>query len=278
MITVITAGPFRTAISTGSMVFSGGEVQVRLTTVDPGWSVHEKDEFKVRADLHNANDIMELLLTVDALRRRFGAKRRIHLVCPYLPYARQDRVMQPGEALSLKVMTDLINNLNFESVTVWDAHSDVSIALLNNVKQVEQSALVPFCFAPDERDNIVLVAPDAGAIKKTLKVAQSFGSQMVRADKKRSTVDGSITGTVVYSEHIGKKDFLIVDDICDGGRTFIELAKVLRPLTDGKIILYVTHGIFSKGLEPLLEVIDEILVANPFPGVDLTNPRIRRVA
>ena len=71
----------------------------------------------------------------------------------------------------------------------------------------------------------------------------------IRADKKRDPSNGEITGTVVYSEHLGSQDVLIVDDICDGGRTFIELAKELRHLTTGRIYLYVTHGIFSKGHE-----------------------------
>ena len=108
-------------------------------------------------------------------------------------------------------------------------------------------------------------------MKKTLEAAKELGLPMVRADKIRSTDTGEITGTVVYSEHIGSKDFLIADDICDGGRTFIELAKVLRPLTDGKIYLYVTHGIFSKGLDVFEGLIDGVYTANPFPKVDLNH-------
>jgi ribose-phosphate pyrophosphokinase len=68
----------------------------------------------------------------------------------------------------------------------------------------------------------------------------------------------------VYSEHVRDHNFLIVDDICDGGRTFIELAKVLRPLTNGSIFLYVTHGIFSQGLDVFKGVIDHIYTANLF--------------
>ena len=121
----------------------------------------------------------------------------------------------------------------------------------------------------------ILVSPDAGSLKKVSKVAREFNCKMVRADKTRSVIDGSITGTVVYSESVGDKDFLIIDDICDGGRTFIELAKELRKLTTGKIKLYVTHGIFSKGLDVLTEHIDEIYCACPFPEVDVRNPKLK---
>lgn len=246
------------------LTFSGGEIQVRVTD-----SVGKGQELTIQAFLVCSDDIMELVLLVDALRRAAGAHIKIHLICPYLPYARQDRVCATGEALALKVMCGIINGLDFSTVTVWDVHSDVSLALLNNAFNIPQKVFVGR--VGWTRATTVLVAPDAGAIKKTQDITKALGIPMVRADKIRSVEDGSITGTTVYTEHVGDKDFLIVDDICDGGRTFIELAKVLRPLTNGKIYLYVTHGIFSKGLDVFNGLIDGVYTANPFPQVDLTN-------
>ncbi len=243
--------------------FSGGELQPKVLDV-----VGNGELVYIRADLTSSDNIMELVLLVDALRRTAGGEIEINLICPYLPYARQDRVCASGESLALKVMCDIMNGLKFAAVTVWDVHSDVSLALLNNVYNTHQRVFV----GRINWKNTVLVAPDAGAIKKTMETAKALGLPMVRADKIRSVEDGSITGTTVYSEHIGDKDFLIVDDICDGGRTFVELAKVLRPLTNGKIYLYVTHGIFSKGLDVFNGLIDGVYTANPFPQVDLSNP------
>lgn len=251
-----------------SFRFSGGEMQISLPDVLPYAS-----KVTVLANLYSSDDIMAFLLVMDALGRIRQRYEFVQLQCPYLPYARQDRVMNPGEALSLSAMCNLINGFNFDSVEVWDAHSDVSLALLNRVRNYGPETFVQMISVA--KSDTVLVAPDAGAIKKVSKIAQGFGFEMVRADKMRSVKDGSITGTVVYSEHIGEKSFLIVDDICDGGRTFIELARVLRPLTDGKIILYVTHGIFSKGLDVFNGLIDEIHTANPFPGVDTKHPLLR---
>lgn len=242
--------------------FSGGELQPKiLDPIGGGATVY------IQAQITSSDGIMHLVLLVDAIRR-MAEGIKVYLTCPYLPYARQDRVCAYGESLAIKVMCDIINRLSFSSVVVWDVHSDVSLALLDNVFNVPQKHFVKKI---DER-NVILVAPDAGAIKKALDIAKSLSLPMVRADKVRSVEDGSITGTVVYSEHVGDKDFLIVDDICDGGRTFIELAKALRPLTSGKIYLYVTHGIFSKGLHVFDGLIDRIYTANPFPEVDLTNP------
>lgn len=242
--------------------FSGGEIQPTVSNYGHGmlW---------IKAHITSSNDIMDLLLTVNAIRQ-VSPNEKIHLSCPYLPYARQDRVMEKGEALGVKVMCDLINSMNFETVEVWDAHSDVALALLNNVTNFGPETFVQQI--PVTKANTILVAPDAGAIKKVFKVAKGLGFEMVTASKHRSTEDGSITDTEVHSGHVGNKDFLIVDDICDGGRTFIELAKKLKPLTDGRILLYVTHGIFSKGIKPLEDLFDGIYVAKPFPNVDLTHP------
>lgn len=247
--------------------FSDGAIQV---TVGP--SSVPLDTIIIRAKIGSANDLMALAMTVDALDRMLFAggynnrhKVPVHLICPFLPYARQDRVMEPGEALGIKVVCDMINRMNFTSVEIWDVHSDVSLALLDRVKNYGPETFVQLI--PLNKCDTLLVAPDAGALKKVGKVATSLGFEMIRADKIRSTKNGSITGTKVYSAPVGAKNFLIVDDICDGGRTFIELAKELKPLTTGKIYLYVTHGIFSKGLEVFEGLIDRIYTANPFPGI-----------
>lgn len=234
--------------------FPGGEVHIALTD-----QLVPTTKVKVLAHLHSSDDVMALLMLTDALRR--AGIEHIDLRMPYLPYARQDRVCLNGEALSLRVFCDLINAQRYASVEVWDVHSDVALALLDRVTNVHCATLLTRNM-PFDRRRTVLVAPDAGAIKKVSAVGDLLEMRVVRADKTRA--GGLITGTVVYTEHIGDRDFLIVDDICDGGRTFIELAKVLRPLTSGAVMLYVTHGIFSKGTAVFDGLIDKVIVANSF--------------
>lgn len=253
-----------TRITYKAFKFSGGEIQVKL---DDAETASNSRYIKITARLKSSDDIMELILLVDAIRRSgSGFPQAIDLICPYLPYARQDRVMTPGESLSLRVMCELINNLNFNSVEVWDAHSEVALALLNRSRNVHQSEFV--LEAADEAEllggKVIVVAPDSGALKKVLGVAKRLDTTYIRADKTRDVKTGAITGTVVYSDPVGDQNLMIVDDICDGGRTFIELAKVLRPLTTGKIFLYVTHGIFSQGLDVFNGLIDHIYTANLF--------------
>lgn len=241
--------PFKETISYDSFIFSGGEVHIKL----------KKEAVKdvlISCRLNTSNDVINLLMATDALKR-IGAKK-IDVLIPYLPYARQDRVMVKGEPLSIKVFCDLINSQNYNKVLTYDLHSEVSSALLNNLDHIDNYGLVMQTIEPD--DDFMLVSPDAGAMKKIYNLAKYIGynKEVVCAEKVRNVETGDILRTHVPFDDFGGKDILIVDDICDGGRTFIELAKILKSKNCGKICLFITHGIFSKGLDVLLEHIDHI--------------------
>jgi ribose-phosphate pyrophosphokinase len=255
--------------------FSGGEVSVKLDPEETSFVYNIKYPFHIKAHITSPSQIMELCLLVDALRQSYG-NMDINLDCPYLPYARQDRVCAQGESLSLKVFANILNALNFKTVTVYDVHSDVALALINNVRNVP----VEYILSPYLRDfykivKPILVAPDAGSIKKVLKVAQKFNLEMVRADKIRDVETGDIIETVVYNLPMNRP-VLVVDDICDGGRTFIELGKAMQERTAQPLSLYVTHGIFSKGLDELLVYYDKIYCPYVFPHVSPNERLIRQ--
>lgn len=238
--------------------FSGGEVSVKIENPS---SVIAK-MINIDADINSSDDLMTLLMLTDAIRR-IDTSARITLGMPYLPYARQDRVMVPGESLSIKVFTSIINAQNYAEVMVWDAHSDVGVALIDRCVNVPQYALVR---TGNVDEKTILVSPDAGAEKKIFSFAKEFGfAGVIRAGKVRDVSTGKIMSTEVNWPTAGYKtdrDFMIVDDICDGGGTFIALAEVLRPRTTGKIKLLITHGIFSKGIEVFDGIIDEVMVIN----------------
>lgn len=250
-------------------LFPGGEVNVRLASS----AYINTGRIAIRANLHTSQDIMTLLMVTDALRR-YGTEN-IYLICPYLPYARQDRINLAGEALGVKVMADLINSQGYESVEVWDCHSDVGLALIDRVVHVPSERFVQpmllhgISFFPPlvPYENLVLVAPDAGSIKKVAKLSNLVKRPFIRADKKRDVSTGKITETIVYWDQLrDNQDVLIVDDICDGGATFVELAKALREYTEGRIYLYVTHGIFSRGFQVFDNLFERVICANPFPA------------
>jgi ribose-phosphate pyrophosphokinase len=235
-------------------VFPGGEVWVRFEHALPR-------AVTITAHLSDAQGVMRLLMITDAARRA-GADQ-IDLKMPYVPYARQDRVSLAGESLSIRVFADLVNAQQYRYVEVWDVHSDVTAALLNHCIVVPTSTLIASALSK-RTDRTTLVAPDAGSIKKVESIAKRYDLPMIRADKTRDPLTGKLSGAVVYpSGDARHTDFLIVDDICDGGRTFITLEQKLREFTTGRVELYVTHGIFSAGFD-VLKSLDKIYVANSF--------------
>jgi ribose-phosphate pyrophosphokinase len=235
-----------------SFKFNGGEVQVSIGEFDA--VVASNSRATVSARIHNSDDLMELIMVTDAIRR-CSPLIQMTLVLPYMPYSRQDRVANAGEALSAAVFANMINALNFKKVFTYDAHSDVSVACIDNCESYSAAMILDDLIGPNRMQQYTLVSPDAGAHKKTLHVAKYFGGlRVINCDKSRDTETGEITGTYVnWGYSMKGMDLLIVDDICDGGMTFIKIAEAVQRFKPNSVSLYVTHGIFSKGLHPLLE-------------------------
>jgi ribose-phosphate pyrophosphokinase len=237
--------------------FPGGEMRVRII------DTCIFSECSINAVLTSSDDVMTLIMLVDALRNA-GAEK-IYLIMPYTPYARQDRVCNAGEALSIRAFSKIINSLNFAEVLVWDAHSDVSVALIDRCKNISRSVLLKNCagFVNSLLSNTqtpwYLLSPDACSIKKSYDIAKAFPEfkGIIFADKVRETSTGKIIATNIQNCPADIKDakVLVCDDLCDGGFTFVQIANWFsdqkEDLTPKELNLFVTHGIFSKGLEVL---------------------------
>lgn len=247
--------------------FPGGEVCVKIETPPASPRLSRG---RVTAIIRNSDDLTATLLVTDALRRviadNAGLGRPdavpVDLHCPYLPYARQDRVCSPGESLSLEVVADIINSQSYASVTVWDLHSLHYASRVANLRNTIAVDLIPASLVKGK----VLVCPDKGGVDRVREVSHRYGNQMIALEKKRDPLDGHITMTELdyFSDRKGKlpatSSFLIVDDICDGGRTFLEAAKVLKEMygQDIDLQLWVTHGIFSAGFADLAACYSQI--------------------
>lgn len=225
--------------------YAGGEYDVVLDYADATMWGDFEEEVTIEAHIHNG-EIMLLALVVDAVRELLG---NVHLILhlPYLPYARQDRVTEPGQAFSLKVFTKLLNTLPVDIIVINDCHSDVGSALIDKVFNVpwEMPEFVPVVDA--------LVAPDFGATKKVQKAAKAYNiPEVIQAGKMLDTKTGELSNPIVFGNVQGK-DLLVMDDICDGGRTFLQLAKALKDAGANNLYLHVTHGIFSYGAKERLQ-------------------------
>lgn len=243
-----------------SFVFSGGEPHIKITN-----AFDFSELVTVTHRLNSFNDLGLFCLAIDALRR-MGVKT-INAFIPYFPAARQDRVMIPGEPLSVKVYADIINALQLNSIQVFDPHSEVTPALLNHCK------VIPNYYFIEEvikriGNEVLLISPDGGALKKIYKVSEYLGGvEVVECSKSRDVKTGKLSGFKVYSDDLEGKDCLIVDDICDGGGTFIGLAQELKNKNAGRLYLAVSHGIFNKGFESL-QVFERIFTTNSFKDIE----------
>lgn len=244
-------------------VFSGGEVQLELPPIDKSANL-----INVVSRIQSSDDLMQLILASEVLARN-NQRAYKRLVLPYFPYARQDRIMKPNEAFSLKSFANIINSLKFDEVVTYDTHSSVTDALVDRITIIEQHEIVHRYLGLQEfieTSRPILIAPDAGAVKKAVKISNQIGTPLIVAHKTRDVLTGAVN--IAGVSEIGlpaNKDCLIVDDICDGGATFILLAKYLREQVGvGQIALYVTHGIFSKGYEVFKGLIDRIYITDTF--------------
>lgn len=233
------------------------------------------------AAMRDMNDFMLLAQLVDAVRHVTDIAVS-HLELAWLPWARQDRHMVNGDSFALKVFANQLNILNFNKVFLLDPHSDAAAAAINNSVVMAQET----CLMKSENlrqaistGKLMLVAPDAGALKKIHNVAKASGARdYAILTKERDVATGNLTGFSLVSGNVAGKDVLIVDDLCDAGGTFIGSAQVLRDAGARSVSLYVTHGVFSKGVENLLNNgIDAIYTTTSFASSELRDPRVELI-
>ncbi|MDR0778600.1 MAG: hypothetical protein LBE48_04085 [Methanomassiliicoccaceae archaeon] len=227
--------------------------------------------------LYEKDEEMLLFFIARHLREQYSVKD-LTLYMPYIPHARMDRVKDKKEVFTLKYFCEFINSIKFDTVIVRDAHSNVSMSLLNNVvsEPIDGTVRKLAKRLLDPRKDIVF-CPDEGSRNRysgIVDIPYAFGI------KRRDWNTGRITGLDVCGD-IPADPFnvLMIDDISSYGNTFLHSARKLRELGADKIYLYVTHcensvlegeliksGLISKmyttrsiynGDHPLIEIIGE---------------------
>lgn len=187
----------------------------------------------------NNEELVTLIYIVKHLRSH--GITDLYLDMPYIPNARQDRVKTSEDVFTLKYFAEIINWLNFNSVTVLDPHSSVSEALINNiVVRYPDKYIWKAIEIIGGTDNLTMFFPDEGAMKRysaIFEIPYAFGI------KKRNWQTGQIQGLDVsgMTDLIKNRKILITDDICSRGGTFYFSAKKLKELGAKEIYLYVSH-------------------------------------
>ncbi len=174
---------------------------------------------------------------------------------------RSDRRFNPNESFDLKVIARFINNMNYDKVEILHPHSDIALALIERSEKLSHLQYVKKAY--DTIGQPVLVSPDAGAYKVSHKIAEQLNADLIPSNKVR------VAGEPVISIQgdVKGKTCLILDDLADGGRTFVNLAKALKTQGAEKVYLYVTHGQFNAGFDVLKESIDGIFCTNSYRNI-----------
>lgn len=207
-------------------------------------------------------DSYESLFYIKAIKEAYNnlyGNGPLELFIPCMFGQRSDRRFKTNQSFDLKIIADFINSCGFSKVRIFDPHSDVTLALINNSEKISSfefvnKALLDSLEGVHNVENTVLVSPDAGAYKKVFEYGQQIDIPVVAANKFRN-LEGKIT--LNFLGDVEDKRCLIVDDLCDGGYTFYLLSKALKEQGAAKVFLYVSHGYFSKGFKTKLEPTDE---------------------
>jgi ribose-phosphate pyrophosphokinase len=233
----------------------------------------ERYEIEIQSRLNSFQDL-ELVICANQALREMGVSK-VSLYVPYFLGARSDRKFLKGSCHYLKsVICPIINAQGFSKVTVLDPHSDVLEACLLNYRKLDNREVIRFALdnlGEIPLEEIHVVAPDTGALKKIHSVAERFKlPNFLVASKQRDPRTNRIIKTRISGVPTdpAQKVFIIVDDICDTGGTFIEVAKAIKEVRSeaagyrDKVYLIVTHGIFSKGFNELALYLDGVFCTN----------------
>jgi ribose-phosphate pyrophosphokinase len=201
------------------------------------------------------------MFLVDAWRERGHAPPALFL--PQVPGARQDRLNDSGDYLfTAKSIAQMINARQFPRVTVFDPHSEVIAGLIERCHVLHADFFVGAWDGwPNQYKGII--SPDAGAEKRASRMAKTNGLPLFHAWKSRDVTTGTISGFGVQPLEPGH--YLVVDDLCDAGGTFIGLAGELAKL-GCTADLYVSHGLFTKGVQPLLDCYKRVITTDSTIG------------
>ena len=209
-------------------------------------NVRGEDVFVVQSTSYPANDnVMELLVTLDALRR--GSARRVTAVIPYYGYARQDRKSGPRTPISAKLLANLITKAGADRVLTIDLHAAQIQGFFDIPTDNLYAAPV---FTADiqkkyQNGHLMIVSPDVGGVVRARALARRLDVDLAIIDKRRPRAGVSEVMNIIGD--VSNRHCVMVDDIVDSGGTLCNAAKALVDAGALSVDAYVTHGVLSGG-------------------------------
>ena len=249
--------------------FSDGEMSPYLTE-----SVRGHDVFLIQSTFAPAENLLELMLMIDAARR--ASAQNVNVIIPYFGYARQDRKDKPRVAIAAKLIANLISAAGANRIMTCDLHAD----------QIQGFFDIPmdhldgnYIFIPYLKSlnlqNIMFASPDVGGIKRARSFAKFFDSELAVCDKYRKEAN-KIESMRLIGEVEGK-DVVLVDDLVDTGGTICKAAVLLKEKGANSVRAVCTHPVLSGKAYENIEnsVLDEIAVTDTIPLKNHNSKKIK---
>ncbi|MBP6988392.1 MAG: ribose-phosphate pyrophosphokinase, partial [Ferruginibacter sp.] len=239
--------------------FSDGEIGVEFLE-----SIRGRFVFLIQSTFAPADNLMELLLMIDAAKRASAYK--VIAVIPYYGFARQDRKDKPRVAIGAKLVANMIMAAGADRVVTMDLHAAQIQGYFDiPVDHLESSAIfIPYIeslFLP----NLTFAAPDVGSANRIREVASFFETDMVICDKHRKRAN-EIASMVVIGD-VNDRDIVLIDDICDTGGTLAKSALLMKEKGARSVRAFCTHPVLSgKAYETINNsVLEELVVCDTIP-------------
>ena len=237
--------------------FSDGEIQVALEEGVRGY-----DCFVVQSTSSPVNsNLMELLIMIDAMRR--ASAGRINAVIPYYGYARQDRKARARDPITAKLVANLITAAGADRVVTMDLHASQIQGFFDlPVDHLEGLPVLAKHFLNKKMENVVVVSPDHGSVRRTRNLAQKINAPIAIIDKRRPEANKCEVMNIIGD--VAGKDCILIDDMIDTAGTIVSAIDALREKGCKKVYVCATHPVLSgPAIDRLKNAdIEEIVVLN----------------
>jgi ribose-phosphate pyrophosphokinase len=248
--------------------FSDGEFQPIFQE-----SIRGDMVFLIQSTFSPADNILELLLMIDAVRRASAYK--VVAVIPYYGYARQDRKDKPRVAIGSKLVANMITAAGADRVITMDLHAPQIQGYFDiPVDHLDSSAIFIPYIENLKLENLTFAAPDVGSANRIREIASYFNADMVICDKHRKRAN-EISSMVVIGDVEGR-DIVLIDDICDTGGTLSKAAGLLKEKGARSVRALCTHPVLSGNAYANIEnsVLEELVVCDTIP-LKQQSPKIK---
>ncbi len=239
--------------------FKDGEIYIKINE-----SIRGNDVFIIQSTCGSANDnLMELLIIIDALKR--ASASRITAVMPYYGYARQDRKAEAREAITAKLVADLITTAGANRIVTIDLHAPQIQGFFNMpVDELTAISLFGKYFIGKKLKDVVIIAPDTGSVKRARILAKILNAPIAIVDKRRTTHNECEVMHIVGD--IDGKCAIIMDDMIDTGGTIINACNKIAE-TASSVYICASHPVFSDNAGEKLEKCraKEVVITNTIP-------------